>query len=81
MTAYEENNIPKDLPTGETSEVKKSILDQKIKLYVWKEAEIKDNICNMYDRIWGKFTDSLQSVIEHEKGYEQRDKIRTWYGY
>ena len=39
MTDYEENNIPKDLPTGETSVVNKSILDQKFKLYVTKESE------------------------------------------
>ena len=38
MTDYEENNIPKDLPTGETSAAKKAILDQKAKYYVMKEA-------------------------------------------
>ena len=37
MTGYEGNNIPKDLPTGETLVVKKVILDQKFKLYVMKE--------------------------------------------
>ena len=29
MNDYEENNMPKDFPTGETSVVKKSILDKK----------------------------------------------------
>ena len=38
MTGYEWNDMPKDLPKGETSAVKKSILDQKVKLYVIKEA-------------------------------------------
>ena len=53
-TEYEEHNTPKDLPTGETSAAKKAILDQKVKLYVTKEAEIKDNICKIYDKIWGR---------------------------
>ena len=38
MTNYEENNISKDLPTGEISSMKKSIIDQKVKLYVTKET-------------------------------------------
>ena len=59
MTYYEENNMPKDLPIGETSAVKKSILDQKFKLYVTKEGGIKDNICKMYDKIWGRCNDAL----------------------
>ena len=46
-TGYEENNTTKDLPTGETSEAKKAIIDQQVNLYVTKEAEIKDNICKM----------------------------------
>ena len=53
MTDYEENNMPKDLSTGETSATKKEILDQQIKLYVTKEASIKDNICKMYTKNWG----------------------------
>ena len=38
MTDYEENNMPKDLPTGDISAVKKAILDQQVKLYETKEA-------------------------------------------
>ena len=38
MTDYEESNITKDLPTGETSAAKKAILDQQVKLYVTKES-------------------------------------------
>ena len=38
MNDYEENNIPKELTTGETSVVKKAILDQKVKFYVTKKA-------------------------------------------
>ena len=38
---------------------KKVILDQKVKLYVMKEAEIKDNICKMYEKNWWKCTDAL----------------------
>ena len=74
MTDCEENNTPKDIPTGETSAAKKVIIDQKAKLYVTKEAEIKDNICKMYDKIWGKFNDSLQIMIAHEKGYEEKEQ-------
>ena len=48
ITDHEENNIPKYLPTGENSAAKKAILDQKDKLYVTKESEIKNNICKMY---------------------------------
>ena len=59
MNDYEENNIPKELTTGETSVVKKAILDQQVKLCVTKEAEIKDNICDIYEKIWGKCTDAL----------------------
>ena len=72
MTDYEENSMPKYLPTGETSAVKKSILDQQVKLYVKKEAEIKDNICDMYDKIWGLCNDDLKIMIEHEKVYEEK---------
>ena len=53
MTDYEENNTPKDLSTGETSAAKKAILDQKFKLYVTKEAEIKYTLCNKYEIFWG----------------------------
>ena len=73
MTDYEENNIPKDLPTGDTSAMKKSILDQKVKLYVTKEAEIKDKICNMYDKIWVKCTDAFQIITSHEELYEGKE--------
>ena len=74
MTDYENKNMPKDLPTGKTSAVKKAILDQKVKLYVTKEAEIKDNICKMYDKIWGQCNDALQSMIAHEKRYEEKER-------
>ena len=53
MTDYEGGGMPKDLPTGETSAVNKTILDKKFKLYLTKEAEIKDNICKMYEKIVG----------------------------
>ena len=36
ITDYEENKIPKDIPRGETSEVRKLILYQKVKSYVRK---------------------------------------------
>ena len=74
MNDYEEKNMPKDLPTGDTSAAKKAIIYQKVKLYVTKEAEIKDNICNMYDKIWGQCTDALQSMISHEEGYEEKER-------
>ena len=38
MTDYEENNIPRYLTSGETSEARKAIIDQTFKLYVTKEA-------------------------------------------
>ena len=38
MIGYEENNTPKDLPTGYTLALNKAILDQKVKLYVIKES-------------------------------------------
>ena len=71
MTVYEEKKMPKDLPTGENSAVEKAIIDQKFKLYVTNESEIKYNICKMYDKIWGECTDALQIMIAHEKGYEE----------
>ena len=74
MTDYDKNKISKELPTGETSAVKKEILDQKVKLYVTKEASIKDNMFKMYEKNWGEFTDALQSMISHEKGYEEREQ-------
>ena len=73
MTDYEKYNMPKDLPTGDTSAGKKAIIDQKFQLYVAKEEEIKDNICKMYKMFWGEFTDALQSIIAHEKGYEETE--------
>ena len=54
--------------------MEKAILDQNVKLCVTKEAEIKDNICKMHDKIWGKFTDTLQSMIAHEKRYEEKER-------
>ena len=51
--------------------MKKSIIYQQVKLYVMKEAEIKDNICKMYDKILVKCTNYLQSIIAKEKGYEE----------
>ena len=66
--------MPKDLPTRETSAVEKVILDQKFKLYVTNESEIKYNICKMYDKIWGECTDTLQRMIAREKGYEEREQ-------
>ena len=74
VTDYEENNMPKDLPRGETSAAKKAILNQKVKLYVTKEAEIKDNKWKIYGKIWGQCTDALQSMIAHDKGYEEKER-------
>ena len=36
MTDYEENNMPKDFTTGETSAAKKAVLYQQVKWYVTK---------------------------------------------
>ena len=72
MTYYEGNNMPKDLPTVENSAVRKEILDQKVKFYVTKEAEIKDKICNMYEKIWGQCTDALKIMIASEKLYKEK---------
>ena len=55
MTDYEENNMPKDLLTGDTSAVKKEIIYQQVKLYVTKEVEIKDKIYNMYKKLGGMY--------------------------
>ena len=74
ITDHEENNIPKYLPTGENSAAKKAILDQKDKLYVTKESEIKNNICKMYLKNCWQCTDTLQSIIGNEKGYEEKGK-------
>ena len=52
--------------------MKEAILDQKFKLNVMKEEEIKDNICKMYEIIWGKCIDDLQSIIAHDNGYEEK---------
>ena len=60
--------------------MEKAILDQNVKLCVTKEAEIKDNICKMHDKIWGKFTDTLQSMIAHEKRYEEKEKKKHLIG-
>ena len=65
--------MPKGLPTGETSAVEKAIIDQKFKLYITNESEIKYNICKMYDKVWGECTDALQRMIAHEKGYEEKE--------
>ena len=65
MNDYEENDIPKYLPIGETSAANKAILDQQVKLYITKESEIKDNISNMHEMFWGQCTDALQSMIAH----------------
>ena len=43
-------------------------------MYVTKESEIKDNICKIYEKFWGKFTDALQSIIAHEKVYEEKEQ-------
>ena len=73
MTDYDVNNMPKDLPTVENSAVRKEIIDQKVKFYVTKEAEIKDKICNMYDKIWVKCTDAFQIITSHEELYEGKE--------
>ena len=54
--------------------MKKVILDKNVKLYVTKEAEIKDNICKMHDKFWGQCTDSIKSLLAHEKGYEEKEQ-------
>ena len=72
MTDYEQKNIPKDLSTGETSAVKKDIIDQQVKLYVTKEAEIKDNICKMYEIFGGNVLMPCKATIIHDKGYEEK---------
>ena len=52
-----------------TSEVKKAILDQQVKLYTMEELETKDIKCKMHDKIWGQCTYALKSMIVYEKGY------------
>ena len=53
MIDYEGNNMPKYLPTGDTSAVNEAIQYQKFKLYVTKEASIKENMGKIYENFGG----------------------------
>ena len=72
--------MPKDLPTGDTSEVKNAILDQKVKLYVTKEAEIKYNIFKMYEKIGGNVMMPYKALLHMIMYTKKRNKVRTLYG-
>ena len=77
MTGYEENNMPKDLSTGETLAVKKAILDQKVKLYVTMEAEIKDNICKMNEKNWGNVMMPCKACLHIRRDMKKINERRT----
>ena len=72
--------MPKDLPTVETSAVKKAIIYQKFKSNVTKEASIKDNKYKMYEIYLGQCTDALQIMIAYDMGYkeEEKNKYLIW---
>ena len=52
--------------------MKKAIIYQQVKLYVTKEAEIKDNICKMYEIFGGNVLMPCKATIIHDKGYEEK---------
>ena len=72
--------MPKDLPTVETSAVKKAIIYQKFKSNVTKEASIKDNKYKMYEIYLGQCTYALQIMIAYDMGYkeEEKNKYLIW---
>ena len=62
---FENFNIPEDVEEEEKSEVKKRIQLEKVKLFVYKEAESKSNIKKIYGILWVKCTMHLQVTFNH----------------
>ena len=53
MTDYEENNMPKDLPTGDTLSAKKDIIEQKTNCMYQREQKLKTKYVKCMTNVGG----------------------------
>jgi hypothetical protein len=72
---FEENHLPKELTKRQQdSAVHVAIQQQRIKLYVTREAELESNMNKIYGIVKGQCSHSLRTVLKQEDDYEQKDK-------
>ena len=78
---YGTNHMHKYLRIEENkSEVKIKIHNQHIKMYVTKNMDMVNNIDSIHVKIWGKFTELLQNMINHidKSTMKHNDKYVIW---
>jgi hypothetical protein len=75
LEAFESNNMPEELSESDKKKsVKVAIQQQRIKLYVSKEADLVHNIQAIYSKIWGQCSEGLQNVVKYNDMYKIKEK-------
>ena len=71
---FEKNHMPKELSDEDKKkEVKVEIHKQRIKMYVNREIELKNNMVKLYGLVKGQCSHSLKAILKREKDYEEKD--------
>ncbi len=74
---FEKEHMPTDLTAEEAkSMAKKSIFEQKCKLYVAREQTMKSNKSKIYSLIWGQCSPGLRAVVQGDKDFETKEEKR-----
>lgn len=74
---FEKEHMPTDLTNEEAkSMAKKSIFEQKCKLYVAREQTMKSNKSKIYSLIWGQCSPGLQAIIQGDKDFVTKEEKR-----
>ena len=75
-----EDAVPKSTlnpnSTATKKEVKKYILQEKVKRYINRLELVRDNMKKLYAVVWGQCTTSLQSMIRGNKDFEDKDECK-----
>jgi hypothetical protein len=75
IESFEMNNMPEELSASDKeNSVKVAIQQQRIKLYVSKEADLINNVQAIYSKIWGQCSEGLQNVVKYNDMYKVKEK-------
>ena len=74
---FEANIFPKDLSDADkNSEVKVSLQQQRINLYVTCKIELDNNVQKIYGLVKGQCSYLLKTILKQEKEYRIKDRSR-----
>ena len=74
-TDFETKHLSKPLSAADANnEIKEALLKERIKIYIAREPQLKQNVTKLYNVVWGQCTDQLQSAINYQSNYEEKSK-------